>query len=186
MITVQYFLKIFWSWELKKRQEVSSDVNYSHWNPIFRKRHVPLANILFCLLVKSSWNEWVLWFFSKADGFSEVLLADLCFAALGMTFFPVCPDRVGHSALPVWIVGNPVSAAEAGGGGAFASASCRPVLPRVCGLHLAVVRFCLLTYAMQPLSFKEPFGAVSCRLKPRESCKGLLHIWKNSPCFCGH
>lgn len=57
---------------------------------------------------------------------------------------PAFPDRVGHPALPVRVVGNAVPAAEAGGGGAVASASCRPVLPRVCGLHLAVVRLCLL------------------------------------------
>lgn len=54
-------------------------------------------------------------------------------------------DRTRHPALPVRLVGDAVPAAEAGGGGAVAAASCRPVLPRVCGLHLSVVRSSVAT-----------------------------------------
>lgn len=48
-------------------------------------------------------------------------------------------DRARHPAFSVRLVGDAVPAAEAGSGGTFASTSCRPVLPRVCGLQLSVV-----------------------------------------------
>lgn len=36
----------------------------------------------------------------------------------------LCPDRAGHPALPVRLVGDALPAAEAGGGRTFAPASC--------------------------------------------------------------
>ena len=49
-------------------------------------------------------------------------------------------DRARHPALPVRLVGHALPAAEAGGGGTLAPASCRTVLPRLCGLLLPVVQ----------------------------------------------
>lgn len=53
---------------------------------------------------------------------------------------PGASDRAGHPALPVRLVGDALPAAEAGGGGTLAPASRRPVLARIRGLHLFVVR----------------------------------------------
>lgn len=49
------------------------------------------------------------------------------------------PDRAGHSPLPLRVLGHPLPAAQASGGGAVAPAACRPLLQGVCGFHGAVV-----------------------------------------------
>lgn len=62
---------------------------------------------------------------------------------LSMWISSLCgSDRARHPALPVRLVGNALPAAEAGGGGAVAAASCWAVLPWLRGLHLSVVRLC--------------------------------------------
>jgi len=43
-------------------------------------------------------------------------------------------------------MGNAISAAQAGGGRAVAPAACRPILTRVCGLHVTMVGELLHTY----------------------------------------
>lgn len=48
-------------------------------------------------------------------------------------------DRVGHLEVPLRLVGNPVPAAQTGGGRGVPAAAGRPLLPRVCRLHLPVV-----------------------------------------------
>ena len=55
----------------------------------------------------------------------------------------LCSDRARHPALPLRLVGDALSAAEAGGGRTFAPASCQPVFPGVCWLHHSVVRLFL-------------------------------------------
>lgn len=62
-----------------------------------------------------------------------------CVHVLNVSFSPCGSDRTRHPALPVRLVGHPLPAAQAGGGRTFTPASCRPVLPRVCGLQLSVV-----------------------------------------------
>lgn len=57
-------------------------------------------------------------------------------------------DRARHPPLPVRLVGNALPAAKAGGGRTFTPASCRPVLPGVCGLHLSVVRLFVLSLGL--------------------------------------
>lgn len=61
-------------------------------------------------------------------------------------------DRARHPALPVRLVGHALPAAEAGGGRTFTPASCRQLLPRVCGLLLSVVRIfsVVLSHFRQP------------------------------------
>lgn len=48
-------------------------------------------------------------------------------------------DRAGHFEIPLRLMGHPVPAAQTGGGRAVSTAARRPLLPRVCRLHLPVV-----------------------------------------------
>lgn len=48
-------------------------------------------------------------------------------------------DRASHFEVPLRLVGYTVPAAQAGGGRAISTAARRPILPRVCRLHLQVV-----------------------------------------------
>lgn len=52
---------------------------------------------------------------------------------------PCLPDRAGHFEVPLRVVGHAVPAAQAGSGRAIPAAARRPILARVCRLHLQMV-----------------------------------------------
>lgn len=52
---------------------------------------------------------------------------------------PCLSDWAGHFEIPLRLVGDPVPAAQTGGGWTVSTAACRPFLPRLCRFHLPMV-----------------------------------------------
>lgn len=80
---------------------------------------------------------------------------------------PCLPDRAGHFEVPLRVLGHAVPAAQAGGGRAVPAAARRPILTRVCRLHLQVVS---LAAAQAPVSPRSR----SCRWPSRGQRRSRL------------